>query len=254
MKKIVLCGSVVAIILFLFAGCSQGPGVKVPLEIRGVVVNPEGTCYLDFEPNPAISEGLPLPNATVTIIGDQGSRVTTTTDGQGVFSFWGYAGEAYVLYAAKDAIRVKRGVAPLTVSQDVGEANSFTTAQVIIWEVANELYPGALAIKDIPTIDPGEELPEKVRAALAECQDAQKDAEVRAFAERIVNVLFGAPGVVDVPEGDTTPSETPTPTPGETPTPTPTVPSPPPCPGCSGCPTCPSPLVPPFSPCPGCPR
>ncbi len=242
MKRILLSMSVVAVLLFLIVGCSPGPGGRFPLEIRGVVVNPENTCYLDFEPNPDIPEGLPLPNAEVTIIGDQGGRITTVTDSKGAFSFWGYSGEAYVLYALKDGIRVKRGIAALTTSQDVGEANYFTTAQVIIWEVANELYPGALVIKDIPGINPGDELPELVKAVLAECRDAQGDPEVRALAERIVNVLFGAPGEAEgAPEGD----ETPTPTPGETPTsPPPVTPSPSPCcpgspptpPACSGCP------------------
>lgn len=259
MKKIFPGVSVVVVALFLIAGCSPGPGVKVPLEIRGVAVNPENTCYLDFEPNPAISEGLPLPNAEVTIIGDQGSRITTVTDGKGAFSFWGYSGEAYVFYAAKGNIRVKRGIAALSSSQEVGEANYFTTAQVIIWEVANELYPGALAIKDIPGIDPGDELPEAVKAVLAACQDAQGDPGVRALAERIVNVLFGAPGVAGTPgeggglvPGGTTPEEGETPeeeTPGE---------ETPGCPGCAGCSACSSLPVPPAPPapppCPACPR
>ncbi|MBC7218292.1 MAG: carboxypeptidase regulatory-like domain-containing protein [Candidatus Caldatribacterium sp.] len=252
MKRILLGVAAVLAALFFIAGCSPGPGGKAPVDIRGVVANPENACYLDFDPNPVILEGLPLPNAKVTIIGDQGSLITTTTDSQGAFLFRGYSGEAYVLYAEKDSIRVKRGITTVVASQDVGEANYFTTAQVIVWEVANELYPGVIAIKDIPGINPGDELPEAVKAVLANCGDAQGDPGVRALAESLVNVLFGAPGEgTDIPGGDE-PAGTPTPTPISTPevTPTPTPTSPPtPSPGCATCPPPPSfppPPPPPF--------
>lgn len=242
MRKILFSGIAIAVLtLFLFTGCSQGPGGKAPVAIRGVIVNPENTCYFDFEPNPVIVEGVPLPHAEVTILGDQGRSITAVTDSKGTFSFLGQAGEAYVLYAKKGDIRVKRGIATLVASQDIGEANYFTTAQVIIWEVANELYPGALAIKDISGIDPGDELPEAVKEVLERCQDAQKDPGVRTLAESIVTVLFGAPEEGGgVPEGGEEETPTPTPTPSPTPTPTPTV-APSPSPGCLHCPPPPPP-------------
>lgn len=241
MKRILLGVTVVSAAIFFIVGCSPGPGGRAPVDIRGVVANPDNVCYLDFDPNPVILEGLPLPNAEVTIIGDQGSLITTTTDSQGAFLFRGHSGEAYVLYAEKDSIRVKRGITTVMTSQDVGEANYFTTAQVIVWEVANELYPGALAIKDIPEIDPGDELPEAVKAVLANCGDAQGDPGVRALAESLVNVLFGAPGgEVDVPEGEGEPAESPTPTPTSTPEETPT-PTPTSSPDCTSCPSPPPP-------------
>ncbi len=217
----------------------SGSWGEAPVAIRGVIVAPENTCYFDFEPNPIIVEGVPLPHAEVTILGDQGSRIAAITDSKGAFSFLGQAGEAYVLYAEKGDIRVKRGIATLVASQDVGEANYCTTAQVIIWEVANELYPEALAMEDIAGIDPGNELPEAVKEVLEKCQDAQKDPGVRALAESIVDVLFGAPEEEGgVPEGGEEGTPTPTPTPSPTPTPAAT---PSPSPGCSNCPPPPPP-------------
>jgi hypothetical protein len=240
--------SVFALFVFAIMGCQMTPGEKFPVKVRGVVANPDNTCYLDFVANPDITEGLPLPNADLTIVGDQGSRLTARTDAQGVFEFWGKAGEAYVVYAQKGDIRVKKGITTLVSSSDTGEANYFTTAQVIIWEVAEELYPGALPMKDIHLIQPTDALVQAVKAVLADCKDAQGDPGVRALAEALVNTLFGAPGVFEGPAGGGTPATTPTPTAPPTPTtpPTPTVtpttppaptgppkpPTPPPCPAC----------------------
>lgn len=244
--------AVIVSILFL-AGCLVAPPGRFVIRVKGVVANPvepDKTCYLDFETNTLITEGIPLSNANLTIIGDQGSELTAKTDTTGAFEFFGQAGEAYVIYAQKDNIRVKKGITTLVASGEVGEANYFTTSQVIIWEVANELYPGALGIKDIPFIVPTIPIVEAVKRVLANCQDAQGDPEVRALVEALVNTLFGAPeeeggvgGEEETPggaeEGGGAPTPTPTPPPTPTPTPTPTpipsmppMPSMPPCPGC----------------------
>jgi hypothetical protein len=166
-KRYVFGLSVFALFVFAIMGCQMTPGEKFPVKVRGVVANPDNTCYLDFVANPDITEGLPLPNADLTIVGDQGSRLTARTDAQGVFEFWGKAGEAYVVYAQKGNIRVKKGITTLVSSSDTGEANYFTTAQVIIWEVAEELYPGALPMKDIHLIQPTDALVQAARVLIS---------------------------------------------------------------------------------------
>lgn len=228
-------GICITLILFM-AGCLLTPAGKFVIRVKGVVANPvdpEKVCYLDFEANPAILEGIPLPNADLLIIGDQGSQLTAKSDATGAFEFFGQAGEAYVIYAIKDNIRIKKGIGTLVNSGDSGEANYFTTSQVIIWEVANELYPGALAIKDIPFIQPTSVIVEAVKKVLANCKDAQGDPDVRALVVALVNTLFGAPeeggGIPGGGEeggagGGGGAGGIPTPTPTAPPTPTPTMP------------------------------
>ncbi|MEN3186421.1 MAG: hypothetical protein ABDK92_07270 [Atribacterota bacterium] len=220
-----------AFTLFI-AGCFVTPAEKFVVQVKGVVANPadpEKMCYLDFETNPVIVEGIPLPNAELLINGDQGSRLSAKTDTTGAFEFFGQAGEAYVIYATKDSIRIKKGIGTLATSLDSGEANYFTTSQVIIWEVANELYPSSIAIKDIPFIQPTAPIVEAVKKVLANCEDAQGDPDVRALVVALVNTLFGAPGEggVDITgggEGNAGGGEGGAPTPTPTPTMTPTIP------------------------------
>ena len=250
-KKYYLWLGVLSIIIFTMVGCNLAPTGKFVIQVKGVVANPVDpakVCYLDFESNPLITEGIPLPNADLTIIGDQGSQLNSRTDATGTFEFFGQAGEAYVIYAVKDNIRVKKGITTLVTSGDTGEVNYFTTSQVIIWEVANELYPGAIGIKDIPFIQPTGAIVEAVKKVLANCEDAQGDPEVRALVEALVNTLFGAPdegGGIEIPGGGEGEGGAPTPTP--VPTPTPTIP---PTPTVPPIPTMPP--MPTMPPCPGC--
>jgi hypothetical protein len=81
-------------------------------------------------------------------------------------------------------------------TNDAGEANYYTTAQVIVYEVAKQLYPGLVKCSDIPNFDLTRypEFVEAVRRVLARCEDAQKDGFVLQWARRIAAAYFGAPG------------------------------------------------------------
>ncbi len=105
----------------------------------------------------------------------------------------------YILYAkiqGGDA-RVKKGIYPLQggTMNDVGEANYYTTAQVIIYEVAVAMYgKDVVKCSDIPNFVPTQELLNAVQNALKRCGDAQKDSTVLALARRVAAAYFGAPG------------------------------------------------------------
>jgi len=201
-KKWVLPFTIILALSLVFLGGCLGTGFRVAVVVRGVVANPEGDtlCYIDFEENPQISEGVPLSNADLLIIGDEGTRITTETDEKGEYRFTGKAGEAYVIYAYKGNIIVKKGIATLTPnSQEAGEANYYTTSQVIIYEVAERLYPGAVEIADIPFLEPTDEIVQAVKNVLANCEDAQGDPQVIALVEALVNNLFGEPGTPGIP-------------------------------------------------------
>ena len=99
---------------------------------------------------------------------------------------------------------------------DIGEANAYTTSQVIIWERANFLYgedfvpfdaswyaqydwkwsfaPAKLVlpVSEIPNLEPSTQLLATVEEALSECRDPQEDNRVIHFADQIANATFGA--------------------------------------------------------------
>lgn len=205
-KRVLLLTIIFALSLVFLGGC-LGTGFRVAVTVRGTVANPEGDtlCYIDFEENPQISEGVPLSNADLLIIGDEGAYITTETDEKGEYQFTGKTGEAYLIYAHKGNIIVKKGIATLTPnSQEAGEANYYTTSQVIIYEVAERLYPGAVEIADIPFLEPTDAIVQAVKSVLANCEDAQGDPQVIALVEALVNNLFGEPGTPgEIPPADT---------------------------------------------------
>ena len=206
-RKWVLPLTIIFALSLVFLGGCLGTGFRVAVTVRGMVTNPEGDtlCYIDFEENPRISEGIPLSNADLLIIGDEGTHITTETDEKGEYQFTGKAGEAYLIYAYKGNIIVKKGIATLTPnSQEAGEANYYTTSQVIIYEVAERLYPGAVEIADIPFLEPTDAIVQAVKSVLANCEDAQGDPQVIALVEALVNNLFGEPGTPGgIPPADT---------------------------------------------------
>ena len=237
----------VTAVIFLVSACMPQAPIGDPgrLRISGVAVTPPRECFLDFDMNPDITEGLPLPNALVLIEGDMGSELETTTDMMGRFEFSGVPGEAYLVYVNLGDIWVKKAV----VDAVGGEANFYTTSQVIIFEVAQRLFPGELEIRDIPGLEPTDELVEAVQAVLADCRDAQVDPGVLAIAEDLVNTMFrgpaGAPiAPTTVPEAPTAPDQ-PDPVPDEPDDPPPPddgnngAPPPPPPPGAPGIPETP---------------
>jgi hypothetical protein len=205
--------SVIILVSFI-SGCIGGgqfgaPSADSTVTIKGVVVAPDNDCFTDACSNPSIIEGDPLPNADIILQGDT-QTLTGKTDCAGNYQISGLTDEGYILYANRGEVWIKKALSPVT--GDGGEANYITTAQVILWEVIENTNPGAIAIKDIPTAIPFDAIPQNfidaVKAALADCRDAQKDPTCLALAKDIAVANFGAPcGCIEV-----TPTPTPTPT------------------------------------------
>lgn len=195
--------------------------------IKGIVVAPNGDCFNDICVNPLITDGNPLPNADI-ILKSENHTLTGKTDCSGNYQISGLIDDGYVLYANHGDVWIKKAISPVT--GDGGEANYFTTAQVILWEVVENSFPGSIPIKEIPTAIPIENLPQDlldaVKAALADCRDAQKDKTVISLAKNFAYANFGAPCAPCVEPNFVTavriPDNPPTPTPEPTPDPTPT--------------------------------
>ena len=205
----------------LISGCIGGgqfgaPSADSSVTIKGVVVAPDNDCFTDTCANPSIIEGEPLPNADIILKGEN-HTLTGKTRCAGDYQISGLTDEGYILYANRGEVWVKKAISPIT--GDGGEANYKTTAQVIIWEIVENKFPGSIPIKDIPDAIPFENIPEEfynaVKAALSDCRDAQQDGRVISLAKSFVEVNFGAvfvPCVEPTSENNPTPTPTPTPT------------------------------------------
>ena len=219
-KKLWLMILTTVILTSFISGCIGGgqfgaPSADSSVTIKGVVVAPDNDCFTDTCANPSIIEGDPLPNADIILKGDT-HTLTGKTDCAGNYQISGLADDGYILYANRGEVWVKKAISPVT--GDGGEANYLTTAQVILWEVIESSSPGSIPIKDIPDAIPFENIPEEfynaVKAALADCRDAQQDKTVIGLAKTYALANFGAPCAPCV-EGtpDSTPCVCPTPTP-----------------------------------------
>lgn len=154
-------------------GCSGG-GTK----ITGKVLLPEGcgSCPL------------------FVILHDEDGPVSTVlTDTEGHFSFLQIFSSAVLLYVRCGLMTMAKGVYPLNEGEvnDVGCIDAFSTAQVVIYEVAREKYPGTVFIRDIPNFLAPENFVHLVEEALSHCEDPLSSSLVRSEALRYIDVWFG---------------------------------------------------------------
>ena len=189
------------VLSLVVTGCSfQGAQFGAPgrTGVKGVVAMPENNCYEVNCASPVVSEGEPASFARVILKGENGDYLETTADACGRYQVDGAQDSCYILYAQiqNGSAWVKKGIYPLTagVVNDAGEANYYTTAQVIIYEEAKKLYPDQVKCSDIPNFVPTPQLLEAVKNALMNCRDAQQVSCVQCLARNIVRNMFGAPG------------------------------------------------------------
>lgn len=190
------------VLLAVLSGCFQGAQFGAPgvTKIAGKVAMPENNCYTLSCTSPQVSEGnVPVPQARVRLEGEGGQVLEAQTDDCGNYEVSGATDSCYILYAdvPGGTARVKKGIYPVTSGgiTNAGEANYYTTAQVIIYEVAREIYGDLVKCSDIPGFDLTRypQFVEAVKRALERCQDAQKDQNIRNLARNIAQAYFGAP-------------------------------------------------------------
>ncbi|NSW76544.1 MAG: PKD domain-containing protein [Candidatus Atribacteria bacterium] len=207
-KKIVWLSLPLVFFVFFAAGCfgtgAQFGAPGATTGIKGVVAMPLNECYVAHCDSPQVSEGESAALAEITLQKEDGTAYkTAVTDACGQYEIDSVDDACYILYAKAqggDAI-VKKGISGLTsgTMNDVGEANYYTTAQVIIYEVAKAKYGDAVKCSDISGFVPTQALLDAVKKALSECRDAQKDDLVKTYATGVADSLFGAPCTSCVP-------------------------------------------------------
>jgi len=236
------------------AGCTSpqfgAPGTGTTgAAISGRVATPE-SCFTGACDNPSITDGKPLPGAIALFYGGDSGKleIEGETECKGSFEVNTTGEGSYVLYAVREYpeegsgkyVVVKKGIN--NPRGDVGEANAYTTSQVIIWERANTLYgegftpfdaswyaqynwrwsfdPAKLVlpVSEIPNLEPSTQLKAAVEKALSECRDPQEDKDVISYADAIAKTQFGAPGgggggggttIIVVPTPATSPTSAP---------------------------------------------
>jgi len=225
-KNLLLLAVIIAGTLAIMAGCTSpqfgAPGTT-GTAITGRVATPE-SCFSDACDNPSITEGKPLPGATALFYGGNSGKlkIEGETECDGAFEVNTTGEGSYVLYVVREYpegsgkyVVVKKGIN--NPRGDIGEANAYTTSQVIIWERANFLYgedfvpfdaswyaqydwkwsfaPAKLVlpVSEIPNLEPSTQLYNAVEEALSECRDPQEDNRVIHFADQIADATFGAP-------------------------------------------------------------
>jgi len=206
--------------------------------IKGQILIPNNACYICACPDLCSGEEIPLSNAAVTITSESGQIINSTANGCGYYEVSIEVDHGYLLNATVANMVVKQYFyVNLLGTNGLYIANAYTTAQVIMFEVAGQLYPGWLKLSDIPSLVPNEELLLAVKAVFANCSNPSLNPEVLALAKNLIIALKETPCVCVVPH--VTPS-------GPQPVPTPTASPTPPTPPTS--PTPPTPPTPPIDP------
>ena len=229
-KNLFLLAVIITGALAIMAGCTSpqfgAPGTGTTgAAISGRVATPE-SCFTGACDNPSITDGKPLPGAIALFYGGDSGKleIEGETECKGSFEVNTTGEGSYVLYAVREYpeegsgkyVVVKKGIN--NPRGDVGEANAYTTSQVIIWERANTLYgegftpfdaswyaqynwrwsfdPAKLVlpVSEIPNLEPTAQLFNAVEKALSECRDPQGDKDVIFYANQIADATFGAPG------------------------------------------------------------
>jgi len=227
LKNKLFIGLFFVFIFSFITGCVNNAQFGAPEPEKGftgVVISP-GSCFFDGTTNQAITSGNTLPNAQVNFYGAESGtlEISTITSPDGAFEIDNPVSSAYIIYAFREYpqgsgqfVVLKKAVINLSPSEriNIGEINSYTTAQVIIWEQANLLYSNnftlfdpqnlswsfnpsglMLSVGDIPNLVPTTKLIDAVDKALLECRDPQKDSNVIKYAKEIVRAQFGAPDI-----------------------------------------------------------
>ncbi|WP_369019120.1 hypothetical protein QBE54_04290 [Thermatribacter velox] len=132
--------------------------------------------------------------AKVHIENEYGQVYLLEANSRGEFQLEDFSGEAALIYAEKGGMALAASLYPLSSEavQNFVELNAYTTAQVAVYEVAKELYPQAVFIRDIPNFLVPESLVSLVAEEIAHCANPLHSARVREKALEIIDVWFGS--------------------------------------------------------------
>ncbi|HSV31051.1 MAG TPA: carboxypeptidase-like regulatory domain-containing protein [Atribacteraceae bacterium] len=188
-----------SLLLTIFTGCVPSPSTigepgLAETGIKGYVMLPLNECLVPELTKENQPDNFPLGNATVYLVGNNGDQQQVTTDGDGFFEVSGLKDDSYLVYANLGNAWLAKGVSSLGRGHmnDIGELNVESTAQVVLFDISNQLYPGSLSIPDIHFLQPSRNMIERTAFLLSNCQNPLEDERVSRMARTFARVNFGS--------------------------------------------------------------
>jgi len=176
-----------SLLIFFISGCCPVAIYGSP----GDTASCKGTIILPVACMDEDSKNAPMAFASVTLYGDKGDIVQTKTDQNGEWAAHYLISSYYLLEAIRENIVVKQVIGIQSGKMnDAGVANAYTTSQVMIYEVANELFKNALYLREVPDLVIPDKLVEAVENDYRECRDPFDDINIHNIVENLVRHQF----------------------------------------------------------------
>ena len=181
---LLLKGTIVLMILLL-SGCMFPDQSKLEKNIpcTGLVMIPSS---LDNHDGLKVK---PFAAADVILFGSEGDVISTETNQEGKWVAYNLKSPYYLLEAEKDGVIIKK-VFPFQLlgenNANVGEANAYTSCQVMIYEIANQYYENALYLREVPDLVIPENLVKVVEKVYREDRNPFNDPLIISMVEDLV--------------------------------------------------------------------
>jgi hypothetical protein len=178
-------GTIVLMILLL-SGCCMFPDqgkLEKNIPCIGLVMIPSS---LDNHDGLKVK---PFAAASVILFGSEGDVISTETNQEGKWVAYNLKSPYYLLEAEKDGVIIKK-VFPFQLlgenNANVGEANAYTSCQVMIYEIANQYYENALYLREVPDLVIPENLVKAVEKVYREDRNPFNDPLIISMVEDLV--------------------------------------------------------------------
>ena len=182
---LLLKGTIVLMILLL-SGCCMFPDqskLEKNIPCSGLVMIPSS---LDNHDGSKIK---PFAAASVILFGSEGDIISTGTNQEGMWVAYNLKSPYYLLEAEKEGVIIKK-VFPFQLlgesSVNVGEANAYSSCQVMVYEIANQYYENALYLREVPDLVIPENLVKAVEKVYREDRNPFNDPLIISMVEDLV--------------------------------------------------------------------
>ena len=172
--------------ILLLSGCCMFPDqskMEKNIPCIGLVMIPSSLDNHDG------SKVKPFAAAGVILFGSEGDVISTETNQEGKWVAYNLKSPYYLLEAEKDGVIIKK-VFPFQLlgenNANVGEANAYTSCQVMIYEIANQYYENALYLREVPDLVIPENLVKAVEKVYREDRNPFDDPFIVSMVEDLV--------------------------------------------------------------------
>ncbi|NLJ49199.1 MAG: hypothetical protein GX428_06400 [Candidatus Atribacteria bacterium] len=182
---LLLKGTILLMILLL-SGCCMFPDqnkLEKNISCIGLIMIPSSLN------NNGDSIVEPFATAKVVLFGSEGDVILTETNQEGKWIAQNFKSPYYLLEAVKDGVIIKKVFPFQSLGENninVGEANAYTSCQVMIYEIANQYYENALYLREVPDLVIPENLVKSVEKVYRENRNPFNDPFIIRMVEDLV--------------------------------------------------------------------